>query len=104
MAGTVLKTVDVMTPILFSVLFMYVCRDWRPYYYAGLAISSVAWLSSLFMPESPSLLIAQQKYVEARKVLAKISRVNRVQDYRQHFLFQAEYDFFMSSKYDNPPE
>ncbi len=58
-AGTVLKTVDVMTPILFSLLFMYVSKDWRPYYYAGLAISMGAWVSSLFIPESPSLLMAQ---------------------------------------------
>jgi hypothetical protein len=53
-----MKTVDVMTPILFAVLFMTVCNDWRPYYYAGLAISSTAWISSLFIPESPSLLLS----------------------------------------------
>lgn len=90
-----------MTPILFSVLFMTVSKDWRPYYYSGLAISFTAWIAALFIPESPSLLLAQGKYQEARGVIGTIAKVNRSKAYRPQYLFQQEYDFFMSSKYDN---
>lgn len=90
-----------MTPILFSLLFMHVSKDWRIYYYAGLGISTAAWLCSLSLPESPSLLLAQHRYQEAREVLATIAKVNKVPNYRKQFLFQAEFDHFMSSRYDN---
>jgi len=57
-AGTLLKTFDVTTPIIFSVLFMTVSNNWRYYYYCGMALSLTAWVSSFFLPESPSLLIS----------------------------------------------
>jgi MFS family permease len=57
-AGTFLKTVDCMTPILFSILFMTVTTNWRVYYYAGLSVATTAWILSFLLPESPAFLVS----------------------------------------------
>ncbi|CDW91268.1 organic cation [Stylonychia lemnae] len=99
-AGTLLKTFDVTTPIFFAILFMSVSNNWRYYYYCGLALSLTAWLGSFLLPESPSLLISQQRFQEAREVITKIARVNGVKNFRFTQLFQQEVDLLMSSKQD----
>ena len=53
-----MKTVDVITPILFSLLFIFVTTDWKLYYIGGLIVSILVWLSSLLIPESPIYLVS----------------------------------------------
>eukprot|EP00347_Sterkiella_histriomuscorum_P007109 403350227 len=101
LAGTLLKTIDVMTPILFSVLFMTITNNWRYYYYVGLGISIFAWLCSFTIPESPSLLISQHKFIEAREVIKQIALVNGVKNFQFKQLFQQEVDYLIQSKYQD---
>lgn len=58
LSGSIMKTVDVITPIIFSVMFLTVTNDWKVYYTAGFIISLVAWLCSFLIPESPCFLIS----------------------------------------------
>ncbi len=74
--GSILKTVDVTTPIFLALSFMYLSNNWKVYYAYGLGFSVFTWLLSFTLPESPCFLAACNRYDEARDVINRIARIN----------------------------
>ena len=71
-----MKTFDATLPIWISLLFMHVSNEWRHYYFTSFLLSILVWFCSLFIPESPSFLLSQNKFEEAKSVVQQISKVN----------------------------
>ena len=44
LAGTFLKTVDVVSPIISCIIFIYFTNNWKLFYYVNFAISITTWV------------------------------------------------------------
>lgn len=89
-AGSVLKTLDVLTPIIYSILFLTVTTKWQTYYSSAFFVALFCFVCAFFIPESPSFLIAQGKFHQTRLVIEQIAKVNGKKDFKLHDYFQEE--------------
>jgi len=64
--------------IFLSLYFRFITRDWLGFQIFTLIFTTVAFLATLLVPESPKYLYSYKKYKEARKALMLISKYNRV--------------------------
>jgi hypothetical protein len=81
---------DGMTLIYLSIYFRWISIHWLYYEIFGFCIICTAFVFFLPMPESPNFLYSIKKYDQARSVLSRIARINRVKDYKAEFKFDTE--------------
>ena len=69
-------TGDTFWSLIVSLYLTYVSKDWLSILTIFAFSSLLAFIGSIFLPESPMFLISSRNYVEAQKVLGKIAKVN----------------------------
>lgn len=76
--GTAMLIADGSTMIILSIYFRFISKDWLGFQIFALCLTTVSFLVTLLVPESPKYLYSYKKYKEARKALLVIARYNRV--------------------------
>ena len=75
-AGTGWCCFDACIFSLMTLYFWKIGSDWDSYFYSVIICNSLALLGTLYLPESPRMLIALGKEAEAIESLQKIARCN----------------------------
>ena len=61
-----------------SLYFMLIDNNWRTFYSIVAVTTLMAVIAAYQLPESPKYLVGKGKYDQARKVITKIARVNKI--------------------------
>jgi len=69
---------DGMTLCFASFYFMLLDKEWKDLYFLSIVVTVAATVLTAFMPESPRYLIGKRQFDEARSVLGKMGRINKV--------------------------
>lgn len=69
---------DGLVPMVAALWFMLVSKDWKTIFVFATIILYLTFIVVCTMPESPKFLLAQGRYAEARAVMTRIARYNRV--------------------------
>ncbi len=89
-AGSGTQFMDAMSFVILAVYFRYIDKHWWKFQVFGIALTFASCLALFAIPESPKYLYSKKRYDDARKALAYIAKFNRVKNYSNDFLFDAE--------------
>ena len=71
---------DGLIPAIGALWFMVVSKDWKTIYSFATVLLYLTMIIVFTMPESPKFLLAMGKYEEARAVMTRIARYNKVKE------------------------
>ena len=61
-----------------SLFFMLIDNHWKTLYGCVLVATFATLIATLFVPESPKFLHGKRRYDEARKVITRIAKINKL--------------------------
>ena len=69
---------DGLVALIGALWFLFVSKDWKTLFATATALLYMSMIFVFTLPESPKFLLAKGKYEEARKVMTRIARYNKV--------------------------
>ena len=64
-----------------SLYFMLIDNNWRSLYTIVVVATLIAVMAACWLPESPKYLVGKGKYDQARKVITRIARINKIEKF-----------------------
>ena len=61
-----------------SLYFMFIDKSWKNLYSAVVLATFLTFIASFWLPESPKFLVNKGRYQQAREVITRIARTNRI--------------------------
>jgi hypothetical protein len=87
-----LLMMDAFSYLLIILLFKFT-KDANLLEIIGISLNVLAIFGIWWLPETPEFLYNRMRFREAKKVLKRIARFNRVEDYEGYFEFDTEADY-----------
>ena len=78
MATSITLAVDGLVLMWSSLYFMFIDNHWKSLYACAVVATFFAIAITMMQPESPKFLLSKGRYDEARKVITKIAKINRL--------------------------
>ena len=72
---------DGLVPLLATLWFMAVSKDWKTLFVVATGLLYLTSILVYTMPESPKFLLAKGSYAEARAVMTRIAKYNRIETF-----------------------
>ena len=69
-------TVDGMCMALLVVYFLYVSKDWRPWFWIAFVIQFFILVGVIWLPESPEFFFSKGKFEESEQVIHRFAAFN----------------------------
>ena len=69
---------DGLVAMIGALWFLFVSKDWKTLFATATALLYISLIFVFTLPESPKYLLAKGKFEEARAVMTRIARFNRV--------------------------
>ena len=79
MTTGILAGFEGLVPMLAALWFMLVSKDWKTIFVFATIFLYFTFIVLCTMPESPKFLLSQGRYEEARAVMTRIARFNRIE-------------------------
>ena len=61
---------------LLILYFVFITKDWEPWYIMCVCLQTWVLLGMFWLPESPDYLYAKGRYTECKEVLLKMAKIN----------------------------
>lgn len=72
---------DGLVPLMATLWFMVVSKDWKTLFVVATGLLYLTFILVYTMPESPKFLLAKGRYAEARIIMTRIAKYNRVKTF-----------------------
>ena len=81
LATSLIMGIDGLVLMWASLYFMLIDNHWKSLYSIVVVVTFVTFIAAGFMQESPRFLVSKGKYDQARKVITKMAKVNKLKKF-----------------------
>jgi hypothetical protein len=69
-------TIDGLVVLLIVLYFLYMTKQWKPWFYGVILFQIIILLGHIWLPESPEFLFAKGRFEESEMVCVRMAKFN----------------------------